>query len=167
MKKQIKPYDEWHIHNEMVANGWEMIDGQNDGEDTYYKMTIVTHNNECSCVAIVSASPNDDISEWGVQWIDVYDEEVPVPKYSEDNTQYLSYEDLEIMQEAIERAEWNLVSLGIPFYEEKYFHGPKSKLMQKKNLQNRIRWGWSKPETKKNKKNAAEPAAAEIQQQQS
>lgn len=140
--------DRWHIHDEMVASGWEMIGGQNDGKNTYYAMNITTVNDECRCVATVCTNPEENMSEWGVLWIYVRDVEIPVPDYAENGEHYLAYEDLENMQASIERAEWNLVSLGIPFYEDKSFHGPKSRLMQKKNLRNRIRWGWSEPEGK-------------------
>ena len=111
--------------NTLTSNGW--IPDISDSGDDYltYKMTILC-TYECTIYARVLCYDKHIglCSSLGVGWLEVEYENEDQPH---------SYNDLEDMLEGLNRAERNLLTIGVPFTPDYKFHSNNAKLTTKNN----------------------------------
>lgn len=121
--------------NLFTQNGWFPIyDEAYKGEDTYavYEFTLIAKFYKSRCFAHIAESV-DSISiggHLGVGWV--------VVEYEYNDRPY-GYNDLEDMKEAINCAEKNLLAIGIPFQDNKSFHGSEEEIAEKIKRNNELR----------------------------
>ena len=121
--------------NVLTQNGWiPIFDEEYKGEDTYavYEFTLIAKFYKSRCFAHIAESV-DSISiggHLGVGWV--------VVEY-ECNDRPYGYNDLEDMKEAINCAEKNLLAVGMPFQDNKCFHGSEEEIAEKIKRNNELR----------------------------
>lgn len=131
--------------NTLTQNGWMPIyDKEYKSEDTYavYEFTLIAKFYKSRCFAHIAESV-DSINiggHLGVGWV--------VVEYEYNDRPY-GYNDLEDMKEAINCAEKNLLEIGMPFQDNKSFHGSEEEKAEKIKRNNELREKWELEEIEK------------------
>ena len=136
MKDKFKYVDFFH---KLMANGWMPTYDENyvvEEALSVYHLTLIAKSYESKCVAHIAERPNSiQISgRLGVSWIAVEYEYQDRP---------LTYSDLDDMMEAINCAEKNLLAIGIPFQDNKTFHGTQEEIEEKIKRNTELRKQWN------------------------
>lgn len=138
----MKEYNPLRILSE---NGWEWKSFESDKPSTstefcQYTMRILGNSFSSTVVAIVSQY-SEHLSldgHYGVLWLEA--------KYECDRNGYLSWGDIEDMMCAIESAEENLLTIGMPFTKDYEFHGRNKANMKRRNEKLRKMYGLAEKE---------------------
>lgn len=113
----MKQYD---LFDALGNNGWEWL--RYDPEDDYYKFKCTFSTSYRiivqACVAINQKHLIVD-GHYGVLWCEC----IGYPDWTRDESIGFNYSDLKCMQEALIKAEENLLRCGIPFSPEHHFLG--------------------------------------------
>lgn len=122
----------------LTQNGWmPNYEEQYQGEETYkvYELTLIGKNYDSRCFAHIAESAESlgVGGHLGVGWI--------VVEYEYNDRPY-GYIDLEDMKEAINCAEKNLLAIGMPFQDNKGFHGTQAEIKEKIKLNTKLRKKW-------------------------
>jgi len=115
----IKYYNPLHI---LCSNGWVWLCYEKDylsstTEYSQYKAEFLGASYHSTIVAIISENSEHLCcnGHYGVLWLEAI--------YECERDGCLSYDDMEDMQCAIEKAEENLLKIGMPFTPDYKFHG--------------------------------------------
>ena len=129
----------------LTKNGWFPNHEENYEMDGYkvYELTLIAQSYESRCFAYISANEEGiHISgHLGVSFINV--------EYEYNDRPY-SVADLEDMMEAINCAEKNLLAIGMPFEDNKTFHGTQEEIEEKIKRNTELRKQWKLDEIEKN-----------------
>ena len=138
-----KPID-MEFFYKLVENGWMPNYDENYEMDGYgvYEFTLIAQTYESRCFAYISKNKEGiHISgHLGVAFINV--------EYEYQDRPY-SVSDLEDMLAAINCAEKNLLAIGMPFEDNKNFHGTQEEIEEKIKRNTELRKQWNLDEIEK------------------
>ena len=143
MEKKFKYVDFFHT---LIANGWMPTHDENyvvEEELSCFHLTLIAKSYDSKCIAHIAERPNSLMinGHYGVSWLSVEYEYQDRP---------LTYADLEDMMEAINCAEKNLLAIGIPFQDNKTFHGTQEEIEEKIKRNTELRKQWNIDEIEAN-----------------
>lgn len=127
----------------LTQNGWLPNSlTRDDMNMSLYSLTLIAKNYESKCIAYVSDRKDSVHAQGhlGVAWIEI--------EYEYDDRPY-SYSDICDMKRAIELAELNLLKIGVPFCDNRDFHGTQEEIEEKIALNNKLREEWKLDELEK------------------
>lgn len=129
----------------LSENGWEWKSFERDMPSTstdfcQYTMIVLGNSYSSTVVAIVSQYREhlQLDGHYGVLWLEA--------KYEYDRNGCLSWGDMEDMMCAIENAEENLLTIGMPFTEDYQFHGRNISGKKRRNAKLRQMYGLAEKE---------------------
>lgn len=126
--------------NTFTKNGWSLGIGDADDYSNYHMTIVADYNCECYARAATRKSQLSSNGHYGVAWIEVsYESEVPYSEYELKNMLY-----------AIELAENNLLTIGIPFCPDYTFMGRDAANKSRRNRRIRREWELDEKEAQRN-----------------
>lgn len=143
MMGKVKRVDFFHT---LVKNGWmPTYDEKYVVEEALscYHLTLIAIDYDRKCIAHIAERPESIMvsGHLGVSWMAVEYEYQDRP---------LTVSDLEDMIAAVNCAEKNLLAIGIPFQDNKNFHGTQEEIDEKIKRNNELRKQWNLDEIEAN-----------------